>query len=140
MGLYNMLFGVNPLADELLAVLGYTRDDIPRFRDCFLNNGRIVIHTRTGGGNRDYYENLETCKSNYPEYFGKGSDPSGPWNDDLRQHPMFIVDGDLKTDSTYANFFYGMPVEYADKYESAPNALMPDQQWEQVFETLGIKK
>ena len=52
MSLYNMLFGVNSAAPVLLATLGLTESDVPRFRDCHLNGEQIVIYTRTGGGNR----------------------------------------------------------------------------------------
>ena len=37
MSLYNMLFGVNRAAPVLLATLGLTESDVPRFRDCRLN-------------------------------------------------------------------------------------------------------
>ena len=36
MSLYNMLFGMNPDADNLLGLLGLTRGDVGRFRDCYL--------------------------------------------------------------------------------------------------------
>ena len=52
-GLYNALFGVNPIADTLLFTLGYTREDCGRFRDCYIENNKIIIYTRNGGGNRD---------------------------------------------------------------------------------------
>ena len=41
-GLYNALFGVNPIADTLLFTLGYTRADCGRFRDCYIENDKIV--------------------------------------------------------------------------------------------------
>ena len=53
MSLYNALFGTNPFANALLMALGITASDVPRFRDCYLDDdGKIVIFTRTGGGNR----------------------------------------------------------------------------------------
>jgi len=110
MSLYNMLFGTNPNTDFLLAALGIDKDKIPRFRDCFIDEGRIVIHTRTGGGNRDYYESEESCRDNYPEYFGDDP-PTGPWNEDLRALPTFIMDEDDDFDSTYANFYFECPAE-----------------------------
>jgi hypothetical protein len=51
--MYNMLFGSNKAAPVLLAVLGITADRVPRYRDCFIDGENIVIHTRTGGGNRE---------------------------------------------------------------------------------------
>ena len=56
MSLYNMLFGVNSAAPVLLATLGLTAGDVPCFRDCYIDGDNIVIHTRTGGGNREDYE------------------------------------------------------------------------------------
>ena len=50
MSLYNMLFGVDERAPALLACLGLTFSDIPRFRDCYLRDNCIVVYTRTGGG------------------------------------------------------------------------------------------
>lgn len=90
MSLYNMLFGTNPFSGVLLQMLGVSRDDVPRFRDCFLNEDgtEIIIHTRTGGGNRDDYEdenNLLTLIDGY----------------------KFDADDDF--DCTYADFHYEVP-------------------------------
>lgn len=113
MSLYNMLFGHNNLAPVLLEILGLTPDKIPRFRDCYLKDGHIVLFTRTGGGNREYYENVESCKANYPEYFEDDDKPSGPWNCDLRTNPLFLFDRDDSYDVTYAEFHYKYPELYA---------------------------
>src|SRR5215469_975950 len=103
MSLYNMLFGFNPYARMLLKMLNVDVIQIPRFRDCFLNtDGVIVIFTRTGGGNREYYENAT------PE------NPEGPWNSDLRKLRGYLGDEDDSYDGTYAHFFYKVPEEYAD--------------------------
>lgn len=110
MSLYNLLFGVNSLAPILLKHLGLSEDDIPRFRDCYLDGDQIVIYTRTGGGNRDFYEDEETCRSNYPEYFQKKEDaPKGPWNADLRKSKYYQSDEDDDFDSTYAYFRFRVP-------------------------------
>ena len=53
MSLYNMLFGVNPLASACLFALGLRPQEVGRFRDAFIENGEIVVLTRNGGGNRD---------------------------------------------------------------------------------------
>lgn len=53
MGLYNLVFGVNPMADIILATLGLTREDVGRFRDAFVADGKIAIYTRNGGANRE---------------------------------------------------------------------------------------
>jgi hypothetical protein len=53
MSFYNMLHGINPMADQLLACLGLTRGDVGRFRDAYVSEGKIAIYTRNGGGNRE---------------------------------------------------------------------------------------
>jgi hypothetical protein len=87
MSLYNALFGVNPHAGLLLRFLGVSYADVPRFRDCYLNEDatEIIILTRTGGGNREDYAMA---------------------NSFLRSIEGFIQDDDLPTDSTYNQFRY----------------------------------
>lgn len=142
MSLYNMLFGINEMAPALLAALSITHDQVPRFRDCYLDGEkkRIVIHTRTGGGNRDYYESLESCRDHYPEYFrGEGDDPTGPWNCDLRKHPQFIYDEDDDFDSTYADFYFSFPPDYADDLTALCEKVethRPSEKWQALFAAL----
>lgn len=61
MSLYNALFGMNPQADFLLAVVGLRQSDIERFRDVHgsADGAAILVHTRTGGGNREDYPQAE---------------------------------------------------------------------------------
>lgn len=109
MSLYNILYGRNPRTSTILNILKITPNDIPRFRDCWSDEkGEIIILTRTGGGNRDFYENVETCRANYPEDFeGElANHPTGPWNDDLRKIPGYISDNDADFDRTYAEFHF----------------------------------
>lgn len=96
MSLYNLLFGVNPTAAVLLKMLGITNiSNIPRFRDCFMNSDgtEIIIHTRTGGGNRAEYEEQNAA---------------------MREIAGFISDDDDSFDSTYANFRYGVPESFKE--------------------------
>ena len=88
MSLYNLLHGRNALSELLLSYLRLTPAMIPRFRDCYIDGERIIVFTRTGGGNRNFYENERRCRASYPHYFEPESPdpPSGPWNDDLRHH------------------------------------------------------
>lgn len=88
MSLYNLVHGENPFASVLLSMLGITRDDVPRYRDCFWTGEQIVVHTRTGGGNRDDYED---------------------GNSFLQGLPTYISDADDDYDSTYANFYFTVP-------------------------------
>jgi len=57
MSFYNMLFGMNPQADFLLAVVGLKKNDVERFRNVSTSeDGKTIeVYTRTGGGNRDDY-------------------------------------------------------------------------------------
>lgn len=145
MSLYNMLFGQHSNAADLLKFLGVTEDLIPRYRSVYWDGEYIVIHTRTGGGNRDYYDNKETCKSNYPEFFSEEAvaqygEPAGPWNDDLRSLPGFSHDEDDDFDSTYANFYYNPPSEAVEMLKSLPADIPPEQQWEALFAALDATK
>lgn len=107
MSLYNIFFGVNPMAGLVLNALGITEGDVPRFRDAWLTeDGKLAIHTRTGGGNRDMYEHEARARRNYPEYFDGENPPTGPWNADLRKLPGFEYDEDDDYDSTYATFYF----------------------------------
>jgi hypothetical protein len=55
--MYNMIFGQNPAAGALLAIVGLTKTDVGRFRDVYVvkEDGEtlIAIYTRNGGGNRE---------------------------------------------------------------------------------------
>lgn len=59
--------------------------------DYFIKNKRIVVVSRTGGGNRDEYEddNIEN-----------------------HSHPLFISDEDDHDDCTYAHFSFYIPKKY----------------------------
>ena len=118
MSLYNMLFGVNNAAPVLLATLGLTVGDVPRFRDCYIEGDNIVIHTRTGGGNREYYE---------------------AENDELQSNPFYVRDEDDDFDCTYANFYYRFPDEYAEELKAmAANteSIKPSEKWTALLESL----
>ncbi len=88
-GLYTMVLGRHPLAPHLLQCLGFASEEevllIPRLRDVYLFPDEIRILTRTGGGNRDDYEQP---------------------NEWLRDRPGFARDFDDAYDSTYAWWAY----------------------------------
>lgn len=110
--------GIRMLYNLLLAVLGFTCKDIPRFRDCYLSDGNIVIYTRTGGGNRDYYENLERAKAVYSAAFSDDEESyRGPWNDDMRRHACFLYDRDDDLDCTCAYFYFRYPADLKEDLE-----------------------
>ena len=90
-GLYNMLFGENDHASELLDILDLDRAMFGRYRDCFLNSDgtRILVLTRCGGNNRlDYDEVFEL----------------------IRKHKNYVCDGDDPSDETYCYFEFEVPV------------------------------
>lgn len=137
MSLYNLLFGENEHSSVLLAVLGFDESDIPRYRDCYLEGEYIVIHTRTGGGNRCFYDCEERCRRNYPEYFdSEDHTPSGPWNEDMRAHPSFVYDEDDDFDCTYADWYFSFPPEYADDLRAIRDKekfTKPSDKWKQLL-------
>ena len=114
-GLYNMMFGVNKAAPVLLAMLGIDANQVPRFQDCFLLNGKIVIHTRTGGGNREGYEDGNMFLTTLPGYEG---------------------DSDDDFDSTYANFYYAVPERFKPLMDKIPEGENPAKRWQNLLEKL----
>lgn len=122
-----MLFGVNQAAPVLLKILGIEPSSIPRFRDCFISEGNIVIHTRTGGGNRDYYDSSNE------------DNLEGPWNTTMYENKYFIRDEDDDFDSTYANFYFRYPEEYKNDLEAIEKSIedyKPSEKWNMLFESL----
>lgn len=96
MSLYNLVNGVNPAAFFFLPLIGegHHPDEFPRFRDCFLEQNEtpeIVILTRTGGNNRDDYEEE---------------------NEWIRSLSGFIADEDDDFDSTYARWRFAVPEQW----------------------------
>jgi hypothetical protein len=121
MSLYNMLFGVNQAAPILLAAIGISHAHVPRFRDCFIEGDKIVIHTRTGGGNREDYEEE---------------------NGELQANQFYVYDEDDDFDCTYANFYYRFPDEYAAELKAIAeksDSISPSEKWQQLLTSLQPK-
>lgn len=100
MSLYNLLFGMNPNTDVVLALLGLRQHDVERFRNVSLDleAGEISVYTRTGGGNReDYPQNA------------------------LTSHPDYLRDKDDDFDSTYATFYLRIPQGMVDHAKCLAN-------------------
>jgi hypothetical protein len=98
MSLYNALFGTNAIADVLLASLELARNDVGRFRDCYLQGEneddlRICVYTRNGGGNREDYQDIF---------------------EELSRHPNYIRDYDDDFDCTYATIEFSLPEAFRD--------------------------
>lgn len=92
MSLYNMMCGSNPAAGRLLAAINLDPNTIPRFRDVWINDEmtEVTVHTRTGGGNREDYEEQ---------------------NDAMVAHPLYLRDCDDDYDCTFADFTFRLPEE-----------------------------
>lgn len=114
MSLYNMIFGVNPLAGVVLKALNLEQDNIPRLRDAYYDcdDDVLVVFTRTGGGNREYYE---TCIE---------EDYDGPTNLDLQNHSHYLRDEDDDFDSTYAYFYFSVPDESRELFNEIRKLML----------------
>lgn len=96
----------NPEKDKCIRAVGLDPDKIPRLRGAGIQKMDedstpdycIVIHTRTGGGNRELYEADE--------------DILGDSNPYMRTSPYYLMDRDDEFDSTYADFFYRIPEDF----------------------------
>jgi len=121
MSLYNMLFSTNPDADSLLSLLGKSREDFGRFRDVYVQDGFVVVHTRNGGGNRDDYEHVF---------------------DEMSEHPWYSHNQDCDFDCTYADIFFRIPEESIEQLLVAfsNKGLNPSKAWPQVLEALSQAK
>lgn len=117
MSLYNMVFGMNPDSDKLLAILGKTAGDFGRFRNVYVSDGYIVVHTRCGGGNRDDYEDVF---------------------DEMAEHPWFSHESDCDFDYTYADFFFKLPSEdqLLVALQDINHGSKPGDQWDDLLRSL----
>lgn len=120
MSLYNMLFGENfDHSQFLLELLGKTKGDFGRYRDAYVTDTHIVIHTRNGGGNRDDYEYVF---------------------DEMSEHPLYDYDNDDDFDCTYANIYFKHPEDTKEVLkEMAMGTITPAEKWEMLFKALEKK-
>jgi hypothetical protein len=73
---------------HLLKMLGVEKEEIGRYRDCYIIEGEhIVVLPRTGGGNREYHEDDNSMLQNLESY----------------SH-----DKDCEFDSTYVVFYFNV--------------------------------
>ena len=118
MNLYNNLFGVNNSAEMLLKILNINRFEIERFRDIFFDkeSSFVVIHARTGGGNREDYPNVILIENKY-----------------------YSHDKDADFDSTYANFYFKLPEDITKELKEIfknDDTPLPNQKWDLIFKYL----
>lgn len=103
-GLYNVVFGMNVATVLLAPMLTEERPEsyFPRFRDCYEEDGNIVVYTRVGGGNR----------------FENHGDPDYDCGESkLYELPTFVETYDDKFDSTYGYYVFGVPDEWRDDFD-----------------------
>jgi hypothetical protein len=120
MSLYNMLFGVNPFSEVLLAMLGLSRGDCGRYRDCFTNDDgtEIIVHTRNGGGNREDYQSVFEA---------------------LSKHPNYLNDADDDFDCTYADIRFSVPEQFREhvkKIADQTDTTPPAERWQKLFQAM----
>jgi hypothetical protein len=140
MGLYNVVFGSNPMGLVLLQLLGLDRRKVGRYRDALISKGEIAVYTRNGGGNR-------TCISVSPE--GDDLEPSGKDCGDencyaciiqhrLPQHPLYLRDQDDDFDSTYATIYFKFPEQFAAELQQLDTGeeFKPSERWQAVIAAL----
>ena len=123
MNMYNLLFGMNDKAEEILKMIG----DVPigRFRDAWIEDRDgtpvIAIYTRNGGGNRDHWgfnsDDEEGMDCDCPGCIQTYRIPSSPY---------YLDDEDDEFDSTYATNYFGIPPEYQEKVDSWINDKKED--------------
>ena len=119
-GLYNMLFGENASQSEFLfSLLGKTAGDFGRYRDIYVTDEHIVVHTRNGGGNREDYEDVFA---------------------EMEDHPLYAYDEDDDYDCTYANIYFKHPAEHVEVLkEMAKGTITPSEKWQMLFAALEKK-
>jgi len=129
MSLYNMLHGMNPLADLFLSMVGLTRDSVGRFRDCYLamdeadeeyKRPRIFVYTRNGGGNREEYQGII---------------------DQMAESPHYVRDFDDDYDCTYATIVFNVPEAFDDllsEMEKLIETKSPAEKWGELFEAMSV--
>jgi len=130
MSLYNILFGVNPLAPTLLRVLGIRMEDVGRFRDAFVTEGKIAIYTRLGS------HNAECCCDEYPDAEPHPLDPRHkcvcyvPNINLLRRHPLYLYDEEDGFDRTYRTFYFRIPEEFKELFAHLDEGKIDfDERW-----------
>lgn len=107
MSMYNMMNGVNPATFLILPMLGKHPDEYPRFRDCFVDDGKIAVFTRVGGNNRN-------------EGYGE---------EKLYEDPNFISTEDWNEDNTYAYYYFKVPEKWQNDFNSIMNGKTPSDEY-----------
>jgi len=124
MSLYNALFGTNPFAGMLLKLYELETEKYPtgRFRDIYVKKEKdkfiVVLYTRNGGGNREYYEEVFEALSKHPNYFQD-------YDDDF--------------DSTYASIEFSVPkekIEIIEHIQSITGSKEPMEKFKEMLDNM----
>jgi hypothetical protein len=120
MSLYNMVFGENKSqASFLFSLLNKTPSDFGRYRDIYVTEDHIVVHTRNGGGNRESFEKVF---------------------EELNSHPLYDYDEDDDYDCTYANIYFRHPEGFSDILkELAEGTITPSEKWKILLTSMSDK-
>ena len=124
--MYNLLFGMNPQSETLLqTVLGWTKHDIPRFRDVELefdqtnNSVRLAVYTRMGGGNRECWNQYDDEE---PDCSAMNC-PACTMTNKVEKHKQFLMSEDDDFDNTYATYYFSVTAEQAAALKQAQETL-----------------
>lgn len=90
-----MVNGFNPACVFILPMPGRKDTEYPRFRNCFVEDGKIAIFTRVGGPNRD-------C--------GFGEEV-------LYDDPNFVSTYDDEEDNTYGTYLFNVPEKWKSDFD-----------------------
>ena len=104
MSLYNMINGFNPACVIIMPMLGRKQEDYPRFRDCYVEDGKIAIYTRTGGNNRN-------C---------------GYGEEELYKDPNYVSSYDDDFDPTYATYLFTVPEKWKADFDLIMDGKIPE--------------
>jgi len=129
-GLYNTVFGVNPLAGVLLPLVGVTQEMCGRFRDCYLYEPEdqmcIQLVTRNGGPNRAEFAGNHLV---------------------LEKVRGYMHDEDAPNDPTYRLYYYEIPERAMEALEGIIE-VQPDvvirktfaQRWDDILKSMSSGK
>jgi hypothetical protein len=129
--MYGLIFGQNPASDFLLGILNLTKEDVGRFRDCFVteDGSQIAVYTRNGGGNREHWsddkEAGESCHC-----------PGCTIEYHLPKHPLYVRDEDDDFDRTYATVYFRVPDEAKALVKDLAEKRDPNALWLKTLDDL----
>ena len=106
---------MNPDVKQILALLGKSEAHFGRFRNVFIDEDFIVVHTRNGGDNREDYEYVF---------------------EEMSKHPWYSHDEDDDYDCTYANIFFKVPESFQKELQNFNQGSDPQKQWQALLKKL----